>query len=156
MNKDWERLKRDLQKIASKQGFYKYFEVPVWAYAEEVRANLKEYPERPSHPVPFESDKQRKYIWAMINKYGFYVRTYYPTSQNLGKSWAIAKEGLGQLVLGTRVTYAPYVQSAERQIAMHRKTGWITDEKAVELARKKGVFEKALMQVFASVFKGGV
>ena len=87
------------------------------------------------------------------NGYSWYVRGFgtrtvtgkaYATSQRLGASWTteVSPDGR-QGRVGTKVTYAPYVQG-ERQTSYHEETGWQT---AREVARREqravvGYFER--------------
>jgi hypothetical protein len=53
----------------------------------------------------------------------------YPTSEVLGKSWTTEIKTLGGTVrgvVGTRVSYARYVQDEEKQAAFHTARGWPT------------------------------
>lgn len=57
---------------------------------------------------------------------------------SLGRSWTTQvtvtrEEARG--VVGNIREYAPLVQSAERQRSWHRRTGWQTDEQAIEHIR---------------------
>lgn len=51
------------------------------------------------------------------------------TSETLGRKWTTRSlnQGLTQVV-GNNVSYGPFVQSAEKQAAFHRKRGWKTTE----------------------------
>ncbi len=73
---------------------------------------------------------------------GFGTRTVtgkaYNTSQALGRSWNVQVKGVGaeiKSIIGTRVTYAPYVQSRERQVWFHKMRGWQTIEDALDKKR---------------------
>lgn len=56
------------------------------------------------------------------------------TSENLGKRWTTVIEthadGLVGKV-GNNASYGPLVQSERFQTAVHRRTGWMTDERAL-------------------------
>lgn len=60
----------------------------------------------------------------------------YQTSEMLDKKWAAARPRVSARKLearvGVKVSYAPYVQSEEKQAWFHRARGWRTDEDAVE------------------------
>jgi hypothetical protein len=83
------------------------------------------------YPIQWASEKQRR--WYFAHRAGDlpYVRNSDADSQRLGPSWAVEAQPFG-VIVGTRATYAPYVQSAENQQPMHEATGWKTDEKAAE------------------------
>jgi hypothetical protein len=99
--------------------------------AEKVRDAIARYPGPPRHPIRWASAKQKRWFFAALREGEIeapYVRQSSLTSQRLGPSWAVAEEGR---IVGTRVTYAPYVQSAEHQQPFHADTGWRTDRQAV-------------------------
>jgi hypothetical protein len=104
------------------------------AIGQEVRAELARYPGGVAAPVAWVSARQRRAYFAMRRKAGLgprYVRNSDPMSQRLGPSWTVEPKGDMGAVVGTRATYAPWVQSKARQQPMHRATGWSTDEQAV-------------------------
>jgi len=112
----------------------------MWAIGEEIRSEVARYPGPPKYPLRWASRKQRFYVLRVLRKnLGPYVRRYDPMSQNLGQSWAVAEHGRTGVVVGTRATYAPYVQSAEHQQPFHADTGWVTDEQAVRRVMDDGV-----------------
>ncbi len=54
------------------------------------------------------------------------------TSQTLGRRWTQKSQMMGlQQVIGNNATYAPYVQSAEKQAKVHEMHGWKTDEDVI-------------------------
>ena len=55
------------------------------------------------------------------------------TSQMLGKSWTTKVEDGGMRgIVGTKVTYAPWVQDRNRQASYHRRRGWVTVQDVAE------------------------
>lgn len=67
-----------------------------------------------------------------------YIRGYgfpgHPTSEKLGQRWAvrITRSGNGLTgKVGNNASYGPLVQSHQFQAAVHKRTGWVTDRKAV-------------------------
>jgi len=63
------------------------------------------------------------------------------TSEQLGPSWGVETKDDGAVV-GTRVSYAPYVQSEEEQTGWHQGTGWITEAQAVQKVEQSGVIQE--------------
>jgi len=113
----------------------------TFAVSEQVRGVLTPYPAQP----------------APANPRRWYERGYGPrwrrqdgsmggrkTSEQLGQTWATERQGL-DAALGTRVSYAPWVQSEEHQAAVHQRTGWKTDEQAVNEVLDSGVVEEMLL-----------
>lgn len=70
------------------------------------------------------------------------------TSEQLGQSWTSKQKGIGAIV-GTKVSYAPFVQAASFQAGFHRGRGWMTDRRAVLEIIKQGavkrIFTKAIL-----------
>ncbi len=124
------------------------------AIGELVRAELSPYPRPPSHPIRWQSEKQRRFYFAMRREKGLpigYTRQFDAMSQRLGPSWTVAKYGTIGAKVGTRVTYAPWVQDAKRQQLMHQETGWTTDEAAIDRVIRSGAVHKVAV---AAVRKG--
>ena len=115
--------------------------------ANEVRAEIAAYPGEPKYPLSWKSKKQRRWFFMSV-KAGFikvpYVRQLASTSQRLGPSWTVADEGR---TVGTRVTYAPYVQSHKYQQPFHKDTGWTTDKQAVEEVAGSGIIDNVAREV---------
>lgn len=113
----------------------------TWAIGELIRNKIAVYPPSPRHPIHWTSAKQRRAYFAMRRARGLpiaYTRQFDPLSQRLGPSWTVSRYSDLSAKVGTRTTYAPYVQDAERQQPMHRDTGWVTDKQAVEAVRQSG------------------
>ena len=122
---------------------------------EQLRYYLVKYPGASHSPVIWASRKQRAWYFANRQEMGLpleYTRTSDPMSQKLGQSWTVAATSDGAIV-GTRATYAPYVQSAAQQSAQHAATGWKTDVDAVgELERSK-LIERIVLAEIDSLVK---
>jgi phage gpG-like protein len=83
-----------------------------------------------------------------VNGYSWYERGFgtrtvtgraYPTSENLGKSWTTQVRGFGDNMtafVGTRASYAPYVQDAERQAQKLGDYGWGTVQEALRASEQ--------------------
>jgi hypothetical protein len=71
-----------------------------------------------------------------IRGYGFAGKP--ATSENLGQSWTTQVTRDGEKLtgsVGTKVTYAPLVQSMRLQTRQHKLTGWQTDAQVIEANR---------------------
>jgi len=113
--------------------------------AEAVRERIAKYPGPVSYPIRWASEKQRRWFFAQMRAGAIevpYRRQQSPSSERLGPSWASERRGATDAVAGTRASYAPYVQAAEKQQPFHRATGWRTDERAVEEVMASGVIDK--------------
>lgn len=117
------------------------------AIAEEVRSEMARYP-GPSHsPVVWKSQKQKGAYFASRKGLPLkYTRQSDPMSQRLGPSWFSAKHGRVGAKAATRVSYAPWVQSKERQSPQHAATGWRTDEQAIRRVVESGAVQRILKQ----------
>lgn len=120
---------------------------------EEGKGIIATYPGPPSHPINWASVAQRKAYFAQRHKAGLpprYTRGSDPMSQRLGASWAVKAKGWGA-VLGTKVSYAPFVQSKVKQQPMHKATGWITDEETVRRLEQGGKIKKIVSDAIRKV-----
>ncbi len=137
-----ERLERGLDTLQAAR-FRQRLEFVV---AQLLRAAIAQYPPPPKYPLRWASPRQRFWFLRAVKEGRIevpYRRQYSPTSQRLGPSWTVATEG-GQTFVGTRVTYAPYVQSAAHQQPFHADTGWKTDEQAArEVAESRDIQDAA-------------
>jgi len=70
------------------------------------------------------------------------------TSEQLGQSWAVEARNMRGSV-GTRVSYAPFVQEEERQAGFHKRRGWKTDVDVAEKVERSGaigrIMERAIL-----------
>lgn len=74
------------------------------------------------------------------------------TSQTLGRRWTTKVEQQGMRgVVGNNVTYGPFVQSAARQTWYHKRTGWRTDEQAIQRVGPKirDLWSRAIAKILA-------
>jgi len=95
---------------------------------------LRKYPARRyGAKADFVSAKQARAFFVKMSTGEIevpYRRGQSPGSERLGASWTMAtvvspSQGI-RGVLGTRVSYAKYVQDEDWQTAMHKTTGWPT------------------------------
>ena len=117
--------------------------------AEDIRARMAKYPGKVKYPIQWASDAQRRAYFAKRKGMGPYVRQSDSWSERLGPSWATENRGL-DAVVGNKATYAPWVQSKERQQPMHKNTGWVTDKDAIQAAIDEHVPEKTLEEVLSA------
>jgi len=135
---------------------------------EEVRDRIARYPGPAHSPVIWASQKQRRWWFAHRREKGLpfeYTRNSDPESQRLGgsvtkdASWTVqpAKDGA---VVGTRVTYAPWVQAAHKtpfggpQTAQHKATGWVTDEQVARDVESSDVCQRAVEAALLAALRG--
>jgi len=135
--KGLEKLQRKLG-----QGAKAVIRTILLGVAEEIKGRIAEYPGPVSYPIKWASESQRRAYFAKRGGMGPYVRQTDSFSERLGPSWATRLEGDDRAIVGTRVSYAPWVQSAEAQQPMHAATGWKTDEEAVDEVEQSGAVER--------------
>jgi hypothetical protein len=99
-----------------------------------------------------------------VDGYAWYERGYgtrtvtgrgYPTSEALGRSWTTKVERGGRGILGrvgTRVSYARYVQDRTRQARWHAARGWRTVQDVV--ADKSDDVRKLFAQAIRKILSG--
>jgi len=133
--KGLEKLQRKLG-----QGARPIIRTILLGVAEEIKGRIAEYPGPVVYPIRWASESQRRAYFAKRRGMGPYVRQTDSFSERLGPSWAT------RAIVGTRVSYAPWVQSAEAQQPMHAATGWKTDEEAVEEVEQSGAVERIFSQ----------
>ena len=104
------------------------------AGAQYLKSKVATYPRERHAPQPFVSDKQRRGFFAKLKAGEIdvpYVRGSSGGSQKLGQSWRV-DAAQNDVIIGTRVGYAPLVQSREDQTRYHALTGWKTAEDVAE------------------------
>jgi len=138
-----ERVQRMIRRLSSAE-FDRVLQKAALAIGEHIRAEIANYPGSPRYPLRWASDKQRRYVMALVRRFGPYRRRFSAMSQNLGQSWAVRPMASTAAVVGTRVTYAPYVQSATHQQPFHADTGWVTDREAVARVKRSGVIHRIM------------
>ena len=151
--RDLDGLAADLRKLAG-PALDKALQTAAVKIGEELQGKLQRYP-GPSHkPVIWASRKQQMWYYATRREQGLplkYTRQSDPMSQRLGPSWEVRKWGNSGAIVGTRATYAPWVQSAEKQSAQHAATGWITADEAVDKVDKSGIVGRHVRAEIASM-----
>jgi hypothetical protein len=116
--------------------------------AEDIRERIAVYPGPVQYPVEWVSEAQRRAYFAKRKGLGPYTRQSDSWSERLGPSWATENRGI-DAVVGTTVSYARWVQSKEHQQPMHKNTGWVTDEDAIEGAQRDNVAERVMEEVLS-------
>lgn len=149
-----DRVLRALERLSGRD-FQRYLQAGLRGVGEEIRDKLAVYPLPPKYPLRWASEKQAFYVKRILRKsLGPYIRRFDPMSQNLGQSWAVEVESPLRVIVGTTVTYAPYVQSAEYQQPFHADTGWVTDEQAVQKVRESGVIDEMISVAIERALRG--
>jgi hypothetical protein len=152
----FEEVQRLLAGLSG-SGIEKAMQGAAFKIAQEAQTKLMHYPGLSNSPVKWASAKQRGWYFAMRRKRGLpaeYTRISDPMSQKLRQSWAVEKVGDTGAVVGTRVTYAPYVQGEDDQQPQHKATGWKTEKDAVEDLKARSVVERVVLAELDSYIKG--
>ncbi len=98
-------------------------EAPMQRSLYRLQATMQDYP-----PAPRGS--------RYIRGYGFPGRQ---TSEKLGQRWKVRIDPVANGLVGkvgNNASYGPWVQSERFQTRWHRRTGWMTDERAVNENRQ--------------------
>ena len=137
------------------------------AIGELVKTELVRRPGPVKHPINWASDKQRRAFFAKRRLEGPFqkggskamfmgpwVRESDPQSERLLASWTVEHEG-DHVVVGNRTSYGPWVQGWFDQQLMHKQTGWVTDEEAVNTVSRSGNVERVVGDVLEHALGGG-
>ncbi|MFA6134453.1 MAG: hypothetical protein WC869_10615 [Phycisphaerae bacterium] len=120
------------------------------ASGEILRGYLAVNPGPPRYPLVYASQKQRLFLliaWRKGEIEQPYHRDQSSTSERLRLHWVTRITGDQVGYVSNPVSYAGWVQGAENQQPMHRNTGWITDEQAVDQAEKSNDIDEAWAQL---------
>ena len=157
-----------------------YVQAMTMGIGEALRADIARYP-GPSHsPVIWASAKQRRW-WFAARRSGdkssglmggirrrlrgagllkindalppYYTRNSDKWSQRLEAGWTTKADGRMNAVVGNKATYGARVQSAAKQTAQHRASGWITDEKAIDNVRDSGIIPRLWKDTVDNIFE---
>jgi hypothetical protein len=119
---DSRRIERKLRDVANQE----YLAGAMQAGLSHLKSGVAEY------PPPSYANQPYQRRWYERNWGGKWMRADgsvggRKTSEMLGKSWTTRVENRGRRgVLGTKVSYAPFVQDKSRQASFHAARGWKT------------------------------
>jgi phage gpG-like protein len=127
---------KGLEPLLKKLEFLPAFQSGIRKGTIYTKALIAKTPPVRREKQPAKTHKQFIFLaWAIPNKaipYP-YVRGKSWTSEKLAQSWTMEfrnqdREG----VVGTNVSYAPFVQDKKKQSAYHKATGWVTVQDVVK------------------------
>lgn len=124
-----------------------------------IKVRLMRYPGRPSYPLRWASVKQRKWYFAARRADDLpieYTRMSDPWSGQLKTSWDVSPFGPMGTVVRSNAPEAVWTQSSEFQTAMHRETGWPTDESVVTELDQSGVIIKTVVGEIGRLIEGAL
>ena len=120
----------------------------------EIGNNLPPPPQKGAQK--FVSDKQRRYVMAMINKGVIkvpYVRGGRAAgSENLVHSMYVMRESINSVMVVSSAHYAPYV-IGNQQAPIHQNR-WLTGEQAAERLIDNGTIDRIVNDAIRSAFGG--
>ena len=149
-----ERLQRALANLVG-PGLAKFKKNATYYVAVELRGRMQRYPQGHHQPVIWPSEKARRHYFAMRREAGLplaYKRGADPMSQRMQTSWTIRK-GATEATVGSKATYAPYVQSSQYQTAQHKASGWITDVQAADDVISDGTMNRIIDATLSQVIR---
>lgn len=119
-----------------------------------VKKEISREPGPVHKPIQWASEKQRRYVMAMVRKYGPWTRETHPLSQKLRGSWEVTDESDYRVRVHNPVSYGPWVQSADLQQPMHANTGWRTDEGVIQYVSMSREVERIAGEKVEHVLEG--
>lgn len=139
----------------------------LYAIGELIKTELVRAPGPVKKPINWASDKQRRAYFAKRRLSGPFqkghskdmfmgpwVRESDPQSERLIASWTVRHEG-DDVVVGNHTSYGPWVQGWFDQQLMHKQTGWVTDDEAVNIVSRSGDIERVLGQALEHALRSG-
>lgn len=133
--KGLDRIARKLDKLENAQ----YLSAAMTAGLSHLKDGVAQYPPASEANQPY----QRR--WYERNWGSKWMRRDASiggrrTSEMLGKSWTTRIENRGvRGILGTKVSYAPFVQDKTRQARFHAMRGWKTVQDVIRERRRRVV-----------------
>ena len=127
--KGMNKLLRKLDTLAKLKGAKRGLK----AGALHVKGKIAKYPPSTIANSPGRPGGWYERGWGSRYKRLDGVVTGKKTSETLGRRWTTGEKnaGLTQIV-GNNASYAPYVQSKEKQARFHKARGWLTDEQVLK------------------------
>lgn len=120
----------------------------------EIGNNLPPPPQKGAQQ--FVSDKQRRFVMAMINKGVIkvpYVRGGRAAgSENLVHSMYVMRESVSSVMVVSTAAYAPYV-IGDKQAPIHQNR-WLTGEQAAERLIDNGTVDRIVSDAIRTAFGG--
>lgn len=120
----------------------------------EIGNNLTPPPQKGAQQ--FVSDKQRRFVMAMINKGVIkvpYVRGGRAAgSENLVHSMYVMRESVSSVMVVSTAAYAPYV-IGDKQAPIHQNR-WLTGEQAAERLIDNGTVDRIVSDAIRTAFGG--
>jgi hypothetical protein len=126
-----------LDKLAKKLdsiGDLKFLKAIMRAAGETIKKHIAKYPPASSANSP-QGPGTSYYVRGQGTHYERVGggESVYKTSETLGRSWTTAVKDNGLTVeVGTKVSYARYVQDRDKQTWFHEARGWTTAQTVIE------------------------
>ena len=153
----FDKIQRMLARLTGPQ-LSKAVKVAGRKIGTAIKVRLMKYPGRPSYPLKWASQKQRAWYFAARRADGLpieYTRMSDPWSNQLKTSWDVVAQGNDTLV-GSRAPESVWTQSSEFQTAMHKATGWQTEEQVITELDRSGVIIKAVVAEVGKLIEGAL
>lgn len=123
---------KGIEKIKRHLNFGPVFSAGLKEAGLFVKSYISTYPRQRRGPQPFKTPKQRRFFfWAVRHKVIQvpYFRGLNPKSKKLGQSWTLKmRNNDREAVIGSNVSYGPWVQDEKKQSKYHKKSGWPTTQ----------------------------
>lgn len=125
------------------------------AVGERVREEVAVLPGPVKKPINWASEKQRRYVMAQVREYGPWAREA-GRSERLVASWKVEAERDDEVVVRNPVSYGPWVQGWFDQQLMHKQTGWISDQGAVDKVMASGDVDRITAEAIETSLWGNL
>lgn len=124
---------RGLDKLARiNKSVAPHFKTGILAASTHVKGKIAKYPQA---TIANDPSQKRWYERGWGPKWKIKAGSWHGvhSSETLGKSWTVTTRNQGFTgVVGTNASYAPFVQSAEKQAKALKRIGWKTDEEVLQ------------------------
>lgn len=138
-----KRLARDLPRV-----FPQALKQELRGVQRQLLEALQEEPGRPKYPIRWASEKQRRFVMALLRRRGTLP---YKRSGRFVRAWKVelVAEGFdGQLVVSNDSGIEQFITGV-RQQPFHKDTGWYKSADVIETYRKKA--DDVLIDVWFAV-----
>lgn len=138
-----KRLARDLPRV-----FPRALETELRGVRRGLLAALQEEPGRPKYPIRWASEKQRRFVMALLRRQG---NLPYKRTGRFVRAWKVELVGKGfdGELIATNDSGIEQFITGVRQQPFHKDTGWYQSEDVIDAHRKKA--DDVLIDVWFAV-----
>lgn len=139
-----------LAKLAERLNVVPGLKAGILAAADYAKGKIAIYPAKTEANRPGRVDAHGRELGYYERGMGWHSPSgrQYKTSETLGRSWSVETKNQGYTgVVGTKASYAPYVQDRDRQAWFHGLRGWKTvqDFAEKEIGKLKQIIKSSIV-----------